>query len=138
MKPALLRPVVAVTAAALLAGSCGDGPKATAQDESACRTLQDVATALAERRSGDALTAVQVLADRAPVATDARLRTAADRFVAVMFEPVENENDMTLSESVELGRLTREQGAAALGGMIDACGRLGRPIHDLPAGTGGP
>lgn len=130
-----LRRALAAAAATVLLGACGDGSSATAEDQLACRSLQDMATALAHKRSQDAMAALGALADRAPSANDVRLRAAGNRFVAVVFEPVANENDMTVGESVELGRLTREQGAAELGRMIDACGRLGRPIHDLPAPT---
>ncbi|MGH3371997.1 MAG: hypothetical protein ACRDPR_18590 [Nocardioidaceae bacterium] len=122
--------------AGLLTASCAGGPGATVEDETACATLQRMAMALAERRSQDAMAALTSLRPEVGAASDPQLRGAGDRFFAVILAPVEDENEMTLGESLEVGQVTRAEGAAELGRMIDACGRLGRRITDLPAGGG--
>ena len=123
---------------AIVAAACSTGAKVSASDEAACSSLQRFATALADVGGSEALATLGAMRPTVGAASDRQLREAGSRFFEVLLEPVENEGDLTLAESVELGRLTRAEGAAALGTMIGACDRLGRPIHDLPRGADGP
>ena len=116
----LVRRVLAVTVAVLVAAACTQGGASKA-DARVCSRLQGVVDALAGGRSAAAMSQLSALDVEVQLADDDRLRAAGNDFFEGITGQVDGFENLTFDQTVELSQQLVAGLVPSLGTMLQRC-----------------